>query len=49
MNIKDKTKECDLLQRIVNHLTIQNITVHDIGLLNGKMGIAFFFLSLCPI
>ncbi|WP_303010560.1 hypothetical protein [uncultured Bacteroides sp.] len=43
MNIKDKTKECDLLQRIVNHLTIQNITVHDIGLLNGKMGIAFFF------
>lgn len=43
MNIKDKIEECDLLQRVVNHLTVQNFAVHDLGLLNGKMGIAFFF------
>lgn len=43
MNTKDEIKECDLLQRVVNHLTVQNSAVRDLGLLNGKMGIAFFF------
>ncbi|WP_291592641.1 glycoside hydrolase family protein [Bacteroides sp.] len=43
MNTKDKIKEYDLLQRVVNHLTVQNPVVYDLGLLNGKMGIAFFF------
>ncbi len=43
MNTKDKIKAYDLLQRVVNHLTIQSLTVYDLGLLNGKMGIAFFF------
>ena len=43
MNAKNKIKEYDLLQRVVNHLTIHNFAVHDLGLLNGKMGIAFLF------
>lgn len=43
MDTKDKTKEYDLLQRVVNHLIVQSSAVHDLGLLNGKMGIAFFF------
>lgn len=43
MNTNDNTKEYDLIQRVVNHLTVQSFTVHDLGLMNGKMGIAFFF------
>jgi len=41
MNIQNKT-----LERIARHLIIYSASMEDIGLMNGKMGIALFFYHL---
>lgn len=43
MDVKDKTKESNLLQRIANHQMMFGSFISNQGLLRGKMGLVLYF------